>query len=323
MQINDVIYLSQLCGILIIIYEIVSLFVSNQGKIAIIIRKFLNSNIPGGRFGKEVTGYVALLIGAGLTMLVQSSSIFTSALTPLVGVGVLHIDRMYPLTLGANIGTTITAILASLAISGKGFRLALQISLCHLFFNILGIMVWYPIPFMRSVPISIAKVLGNTTAKYRWFAFFYLFVMFFIFPAAIFGLSLAGWKVMAGVCIPLLTFFIVIIVINNMQSKCPGALLPCMRDWSCCPKPLHSLGFYNRLCTCCCGCEACLERGGEEANDFAITQGAYQYDMKENGGLQASEIPSKAVMNSGYEEPLNGDIQGSKTGMVNEAYENL
>ena len=61
-------------------------------------------------------------------MLVQSSSIFTSALTPLVGVGILHLDRMYPLTLGANIGTTFTAILASLAADRRVFHRTLQVN---------------------------------------------------------------------------------------------------------------------------------------------------------------------------------------------------
>ena len=52
-------------------------------------------------------------------MLVQSSSIFTSALTPLIGVGVVSLERAFPLTLGANIGTTATGILAALASSSN------------------------------------------------------------------------------------------------------------------------------------------------------------------------------------------------------------
>ena len=46
-----------------------------------------------------------------MTFLVQSSSVFTSALTPLVGLGVISVERVYPLTLGSNIGTTTTALL--------------------------------------------------------------------------------------------------------------------------------------------------------------------------------------------------------------------
>ena len=48
--------------------------------------------------------YVFIMVGTGMTILVQSSSVFTSAITPLVGMGVISLDRMYPLTLGSNIG---------------------------------------------------------------------------------------------------------------------------------------------------------------------------------------------------------------------------
>jgi hypothetical protein len=97
----------------------------------------------------------------------QSSSIFTSALTPLVGVGVVHIDRMYPLTLGANIGTTITAILASLTADSSKLYLTLQVALCHLFFNVIGIIIWYPVPAMRKVPLGAAKALGESCSCWR------------------------------------------------------------------------------------------------------------------------------------------------------------
>ena len=58
----------------------------------------------------NINGYLAMAVGCGITILVQSSSITTSALTPLVGMGVIQLEQMYPLTLGANIGTTFTAI---------------------------------------------------------------------------------------------------------------------------------------------------------------------------------------------------------------------
>lgn len=75
--------------------------------------------------------YVFRQVGAGLTILVQSSSVFTSALTPLVGMGAIHVDKMYTLTLGSNIGTTITGILAALASSPSGFRNSFQVLIKH------------------------------------------------------------------------------------------------------------------------------------------------------------------------------------------------
>merc|ERR1719352_1928415 len=76
-------------------------------------------------FVTSKNGYLAMAFGALLTVAVQSSSITTSTFTPLVGLGVVTLEQMVPLTLGANIGTTVTAFLAALA-SGK--KNAMQIS---------------------------------------------------------------------------------------------------------------------------------------------------------------------------------------------------
>ncbi|CAG0900321.1 unnamed protein product [Darwinula stevensoni] len=83
-----------------------------QGPLAAATKKYVNAELPGVPW---LTGYVAIAVGAGMTFLVRSSSVFTSTLTPLVGIGVISLERMYPLTLGSNIGTTSTAILVALA----------------------------------------------------------------------------------------------------------------------------------------------------------------------------------------------------------------
>merc|ERR1719452_473098 len=159
-----------------------------EGSIATIINKTLNANVP---YVPWLTGYIAILVGAVMTFIIQSSSIFTSTLTPIIGLGILSVERAYPLMLGSNIGTTTTALIASLASDSRGLENAVQIALVHLFFNVIGICIWYPIPFMR-VPIVLCKILGNITAEYRWFAIVYLVGMFFVMPVAIFALSVAG-----------------------------------------------------------------------------------------------------------------------------------
>lgn len=121
--------------------------------------------------------------------------------------GLVSVERVFPLTLGSNIGTTITGILASLSGPAKSLKFSMQIALCHTLFNVtgwfilfryilayfcLGILIWYPIPYLRQVPIRLAKLLGETTAKYKWFAIAYLIGFFFLIPAIIFGLSLLG-----------------------------------------------------------------------------------------------------------------------------------
>ncbi|XP_072023070.1 sodium-dependent phosphate transport protein 2B-like [Amphiura filiformis] len=232
-----------------------------KGSIAKIIHKYLNADFPG--YAGYFTGYLAIIIGAVMTFIVQSSSIFTSAITPLVGVGVITLDRMYPLTLGANIGTTATGIIAALASSGGKLQNALQIAICHLFFNITGIVIFYPIPFMRW-PLPMARALGDTTAKYRWFSLAYLVLMFFVMPAVVIGLSVASPYALFAL-LPFVLLFIVVIIINIIQKKRPGILPSKLRDWSCLPIWCHSLRPYDsvmrcRCCPCydqCCGkCEA-------------------------------------------------------------------
>ncbi|KAI0242724.1 Sodium-dependent phosphate transport protein 2B [Lamellibrachia satsuma] len=254
-----VLALGILCLCLILIVKLLHSLL--QGKIASVLRRFINADFPG--VFRHFTGYLAILIGAGFTMLVQSSSIFTSALTPLVGVGVLQLERMYPLTLGANIGTTFTAILAALASDRSVFRKTFQVALSHLFFNIFGILIWYPIPVMRHVPINLSKILGNTTAKYRWFAFLYLFIVFLIIPGFVFGLSVAGTAVLLGVGLPVFFFFVVIAVINILQSKKSKILPEKLKNWDFLPRALHSLQPYDNVFTKLCGIFKCCRKDND------------------------------------------------------------
>ena len=122
-----VVAILMLLGCLIFIVK--SLHSLLRGRLAQIIKETINADVPGPF--KYLTGYLAILVGAGMTMLLQSSSIFTSALTPLIGVGVITLEHALPLTLGANVGTTAIGILAALA-SSSNLDKGLQIALCNL-----------------------------------------------------------------------------------------------------------------------------------------------------------------------------------------------
>lgn len=240
-----VIALVILCLCLIFIVKILHSLM--RGHIAKVIKKTVNADFP--RPFHHLTGYFAIMVGAGMTILVQSSSIFTSALTPLIGIGVVSLDRAFPLTLGANIGTTATGILAAMASDSSKLHRALQIALCHLFFNISGILLWYPIPYMRRVPVRFAKTLGNKTASYRWFAVAYLIFGFFLLPAAVFGLSIAGWQILLGVAGPIVLLMVFVIIVNLLQSKAPTALPEALKDWEWAPKWTRSLEPHDKLIT--------------------------------------------------------------------------
>jgi solute carrier family 34 (sodium-dependent phosphate cotransporter) len=131
------------------------------------------------------SGVLAMAMGALFTMLVQSSSITTSMLVPMIGAGLLTAERAFPITLGANVGTTITAMLAALT----GGVAGLTIALVHLFFNITGILIFYPIQFMRQIPINLARGLANLSADRKWVAVVFVLVVFFIVPLVFISLS--------------------------------------------------------------------------------------------------------------------------------------
>ncbi|XP_068177758.1 solute carrier family 34 member 2a [Antennarius striatus] len=246
-----------LCSCLILIVKLLNSML--KGQVAGVIKKVINTDFPFP-FG-WLTGYIAILVGAGMTFIVQSSSVFTSAITPLVGIGVISIERAYPLSLGANIGTTTTAILAAMASPGERLANALQIALVHFLFNISGIILWYPIPFTR-IPIRLSKGLGNITASYRWFAVVYIICCFFVLPLFVFSLSLAGWQVLVGVSVPLVLMLIIITVINMLQKWKPEVLPSQLRSWDFLPLWAHSLAPWDKVvgvitAKCCCCCKCC------------------------------------------------------------------
>ncbi len=124
-------------------------------------------------------GMIAIIVGILITFSVQSSSITTSILVPIVGSGILAIENAFPITLGANIGTTITAVLASFAVETSD---GLTIALCHVFFNLISVIVIYPIKPLREIPIKLATALSNATAKRKSVAILYVLITFVLLP---------------------------------------------------------------------------------------------------------------------------------------------
>ncbi|PJG58963.1 Na/Pi symporter [Aeromonas cavernicola] len=120
--------------------------------------------------------------GALVTVMVQSSSTTTSLMIPLAGGGVFSTRQLYPFTLGANIGTTITALLAATAISGEGAELALTIALVHVLFNLFAVLFIYPIPLLRDLPVRAAEGLANVGSNNKLLALGYVIGLFFALP---------------------------------------------------------------------------------------------------------------------------------------------
>jgi len=161
----------------------------------------------------NVNGLIAIMIGTGITILVQSSSITTSVLTPLVGVGCIQLEQMFPLTLGANIGTTITGLMAAMVADTVD---ALQVALCHLFFNITGIIIWYPLPFMRKIPLNGARALGRATRRSKLVPPIYIILVFFVIPLLLLAISSLFEQKTVGFTV--LGSFIVVIVAAGLAK---------------------------------------------------------------------------------------------------------
>lgn len=125
-------------------------------------------------------GFVAMIVGLVITIAVQSSSITTSILIPLTAAGVLTLRNAYPVTLGANVGTTITALLASLA---TGSTDSLTVALVHTTFNVMGILLLYVVPFARELPIRSAERLAEVAVARRQWAIAYVVTVFIAIPA--------------------------------------------------------------------------------------------------------------------------------------------
>jgi sodium-dependent phosphate cotransporter len=130
-----------------------------------------------------VNAVVSILIGVLVTIMVQSSSITTSLLVPLAGAGLLRLERAFPVTLGANIGTTVTGFLAAMAVTGVNATAGLQIALVHLFFNLSGTLMIYPIPAVRNIPLRISRRISRLAVRSRRLTLVGVGLLFYGLPA--------------------------------------------------------------------------------------------------------------------------------------------
>ncbi|UCE22898.1 MAG: Na/Pi symporter [Candidatus Aminicenantes bacterium] len=128
------------------------------------------------------TALRAFLVGLLLTTMVQSSSITTSLAVPLAGAGLLTLIQIFPYTLGANIGTTVTAILAALV---TGNLSAIIVAFAHLLFNISGIIFWWP---LKMVPITLAQKFAWIATRKKIIPILYILVLFFLVPILLISL---------------------------------------------------------------------------------------------------------------------------------------
>ena len=125
----------------------------------------------------------ALIVGTLVTMSVQSSSITTSLAVPMAAGGILALEKIFPFTLGANIGTTITAILASMAL---GEPAPMTVAMVHLWFNISGTAIFLP---LQKIPITLARKTATLVTRNKWGVILFILIIFFLIPIIIITLE--------------------------------------------------------------------------------------------------------------------------------------
>lgn len=180
-KLSDMIY-EQGANVLMVVFGIIIIFL-----VIIIVGKLLKKlmvgrakNIMHASIGRgPVAGITS---GAIVTVLVQSSSTTTSLMVPLAGSGVFKLKQIYPFTLGANIGTTITALLAATAIAGDHAMVALQIALVHLIYNLSAVLLIYGVKNLRKLPIQGALWIARVAAERKLYALIYMVGVFFVIP---------------------------------------------------------------------------------------------------------------------------------------------
>lgn len=164
-----------ICGLIVLIFSLVFITKNMKALMADRIEEWLNRAL-------SKNGYIGLLVGVIVTVTIQSSGITTSLLVPLVAAGALSIRTIYPIVLGTNIGTTITAILAAMAfLDSPTGQLGLALAFAHTLFNVTGVILFYPIPQMRF-PVFLTKRLSVVLTRSRWYIVGWIAMLYFILP---------------------------------------------------------------------------------------------------------------------------------------------
>lgn len=179
----------QVSGVALISIGVITIFaaITFMGKLMKILMVGKAKDLLKDAIGKGPLH--SILSGSLVTILVQSSTTTTCLIVPLVGNKVLKVKDIYPFTVGANIGTCVTALLAATAATGEFAIFALQIALVHLSFNLAATVVIFGIPFLRNIPLKAADILSDMAIKNKWIVFGYLSSLFILLPSAILFLT--------------------------------------------------------------------------------------------------------------------------------------
>jgi solute carrier family 34 (sodium-dependent phosphate cotransporter) len=160
---------------------------------SILIFRKLISNLLKARFPEAFSRFFfksqlkSFTWGLITTAAIRSSTITTSVVVPIVAKKIVKLRQAAPFIMGANIGTTVTAFIA--AMLNPNTADSLSIAIVHFLFNLIGVLIFFPLPILRKLPIGLASAMGKLTLKYRLAGFVYLLTAFFFLPFSLIFLS--------------------------------------------------------------------------------------------------------------------------------------
>lgn len=121
---------------------------------------------------------LAFIYGIFFTAAVQSSTVTTSLVVPLVANKKVSLEKSFPFIIGANIGTTITAAIAAFYKT----EAAIALAMIHFLINFFGALIILPFPAIRKIPVTMAAYMGKKSVQTRFIGFAYILLTFFIIP---------------------------------------------------------------------------------------------------------------------------------------------
>lgn len=177
---NGLLHLLWSNAIITLVLAFVILFFSLKS-LSGVLKTILFQGNNKNRFQEKIFGntYGSLFWGIGLTALVQSSSITTSLTVPLVATNIVTLRKVFPFLMGANIGTTLTALIASISTPNEA---SITIALCHLLYNTFAVVLFLTIPLLQSTALFLSEGTGKMVLKQKWYGFAYVAVLFFFIP---------------------------------------------------------------------------------------------------------------------------------------------
>lgn len=123
--------------------------------------------------------------GLFMTAIVQASSVTVSSLLPFAASKSLKLREILSITLGANVGTTIMALLTAFAVPGSMGTFALQAALVHITYNLVSALVVLFVRPVREWLIRCAQASGRLAARGYSVSAIALAVGYFVLPALV------------------------------------------------------------------------------------------------------------------------------------------